>query len=42
MTGNYTVVKGYSRELVIAASHPPFLKLTVKSRLSIYPEPANT
>ena len=36
MTANYGVVKGYSEELVRVASYPPFLTLTVKSRLAIY------
>jgi hypothetical protein len=29
-------VKGYSERLVRVASYPPFLTLTVKSRLAIY------
>lgn len=36
MTARYGVVKGYSKELVRGASHPPFLTLTVESRLGIY------
>ena len=36
MTADYGVVKGYSEELVRVASYPPFLTLTVKSRLGIY------
>jgi hypothetical protein len=38
MTANYGVVKGYSEGLVRVASYPPFLTLTVKSRLGIYPD----
>jgi hypothetical protein len=38
MTANYRDVKGYSGELARVASYPPFLTLTVKSRLGIYPD----
>src|SRR5215210_3995262 len=36
MTKSNRDVKGYSEELVRVASYPPFLTLTMKTRLGIY------